>query len=90
MRVLDNTYPIARKTYQCVLCGELIEVGEKHRACKISDGGVRTARTHTECDRVTEIDRWDDIDWESHADDMEFRLRREELREQGKLKESHQ
>lgn len=88
MMVLNNKDVRAKKEHKCLLCGETIRVGELHRACTIKDGSVYTARTHKECDEVTVIDRWDDMDWECCGDEELFRQRREELRTQGRLPET--
>ncbi len=86
METLSDEWVRARKQHRCELCGESIEVGDRHRRWVGKDGGeLVTGRIHEECMRVTEIDKWDYIDWESFCDPADFRVRRQELRDLGKL-----
>lgn len=86
MQTLSDEWVTARKPHRCSLCAERIEVGERHRKWTGKDGcELLTGRYHEECMKVTEIDNWDYIDWESHCDPSGFRARLQELRELGKL-----
>lgn len=89
MTCIDQEHRVARKPHRCALCGETIPIGEKYRRCVIKDGSdFYCPCFHAECDRVTEIDKWDLIDWEGWDED-EFRIRRDELRAEGKLEVPH-
>lgn len=86
MRTLFDEWVSARKSHRCVLCDEAIPVGQIHRVWRGKDGGEFVdARYHAECMLVTDIDEWDAIDWEIPSDPADFRVRRQELRDEGKL-----
>lgn len=60
---LGETFPVARKPHQCVWCGELIQVGEKHqRYVGTMDGEFQSSRCHMECRAAMNAlhakDRW--------------------------------
>jgi len=83
---LSQTQVVGRKPHKCFLCGEMIPKGELHRVfVGVFDGELQRSRYHAECDRVTVIDEWHPNDWEDCADHMEFAMRRNELRSEGKL-----
>lgn len=87
MTELFNGDIVGRKAHKCYLCGLTIAAGTKHRLAKVKDGGgFASFRYHQHCDRVTVIDKWDDIDWEGSGGEYElFRERLAELVEQGKI-----
>ena len=81
-----NANVVGRKQHRCDLCGLEILPGVKHRLAKVKDGGeFYEFRYHPICDRVTVLDRWDDIDWESGTDPADFRVRLAELVSDGKI-----
>lgn len=48
---ISDSYPVARKDYQCVWCPEPIRKGEKHyRYVGTYDGDFQSNRAHLECD----------------------------------------
>lgn len=60
---LGETFPVARKQFQCVWCGEAIVVGEKHqRYTGTMDGEFQSSRCHMECMKAMNalhtIDKW--------------------------------
>ena len=86
MTTISDDWVRARKQHCCDLCGEPILVGEIHRRWVGRDGRyLYRSRFHATCMRVTQIDKWDEIDWECPMDHDDFKLRRRELEDQGKL-----
>lgn len=84
--VFQNDHVTARKMHLCSLCQQPIVKGERHRVWRGKyDGEFETHRYHETCDLVTEIDEWDQIDWESFCDPAEFRYRKQELIDAGKI-----
>ncbi len=68
----SESKPVARKTHRCGLCGLDIAPGTKHIARRgISDNRPYTFRMHFACEKITQS--WDEIDWESGWDEVEFR-----------------
>ena len=62
-RHLSDEHPVARKPHHCFLCGETIEVGEKHvRRTSVDGRELCSLRMHLECEK--ESQDWDETDWE--------------------------
>lgn len=86
METLSDEWVRARKQHRCELCGEPIEVGDRHRRWTGKDGGeLLNGRYHEECMDVTTIDKWRIDEWEMFTDPADFRVRRQELRDLGKI-----
>lgn len=50
---LGDSEPVARKDYQCGLCGEAILQGEKHvKRAGLDDGHFTSFRMHCECEEA--------------------------------------
>jgi len=61
--LLSETEPVARKQYRCEWCGDLIEVGEKHKKfAQIFEGDFNCWRAHPECVRMLDCLARED-DW---------------------------
>ena len=59
-----DTKPIARKPHRCYLCGEAIEIREKHvRRTGVREGRIDSIRMHIECCKHTDAN-FDEMDWE--------------------------
>src|SRR3990167_4234962 len=67
-----DTRPKARKEHRCDLCGLDISTGTTYVARRgLADQGPITMHLHTACEALTHD--WDEGDWESGWDEMEFR-----------------
>lgn len=55
-RLLRHTQPVARKSHQCDLCLQAIEIMERHDVSSYtdSDSGIYRFRTHLDCSRIGE------------------------------------
>jgi hypothetical protein len=84
---ISNGNVKTRKSHKCDLCGRTIAIGTTARRLVSTDmGKVYSFYYHPECDRVTILDKWDEIDWECcGGNHSEFIERLEELRAEGKL-----
>jgi len=72
---LEDTKPKARKQYSCVLCEQFIPPETVHVARRgIWEDGPITTRMHIVCEKLTRVEKWDQMDWECH-DFGEFRIR---------------
>ena len=81
--VLRDSFVVGKKKHQCYLCGKTIDKGVKHRLhVRVIDGTISSTRYHLICDKVTVLDGWDAIDWETIVDHAEFRNRLSELFEE--------
>lgn len=49
-KLIRETFPVARKPYRCIWCGQGIPVGLKHRHEVSSYDGLQDHRWHLECD----------------------------------------
>lgn len=62
---LSDTKPKAQKQYDCCICDEVIERGEKHVARRgAGEGQIVTMRMHFDCEECSKT--WDIMEWECH------------------------
>ena len=56
LKLAKDTWPVARKKYQCCECGSDIDLGEKHRCTTgLSDSWFETYRTCIVCAKIKSI-----------------------------------
>jgi len=65
MYVLKHKTPIARKQYKCMLCNEIIEIGEKYdRTTVVYEGKIYDFICHERCDEL-----WDELNMSDEYED---------------------
>ncbi len=63
MSFVHYTTHAARKRYRCYLCGQRIDIGERHEYARgTNDGDFWHMRLHPECSKEVNEDR--DFEWE--------------------------
>ena len=50
--LIRESFPVARKVYRCIWCGESIPIGLKHRYEISTFDGLQNHRWHLECDKA--------------------------------------
>lgn len=58
-KLIRESFPVARKLYRCIWCGESIPIGLKHRHEVSRFYELQNNRWHLECDKAAE-DYFDD------------------------------
>lgn len=63
---VEDTTPKARKDYRCLICDEIIPIGEKHtKRMGFTEDGPDSFRMHLECDEMASS--WSSDEWECHG-----------------------